>query len=361
MTKDGMIKVARRRRVTRALITFAVLAGLTLLPASAGASDGYEFVSPAFGMDTAPDGSFLVASTVSGISEIRHGDTSLVAELGGASDVAAIGRGNMLALTSEPFDPAFEENAQRLFRVSRGNVTEVANLYEFEVANNPDGIWNPGDPESNPFNLAHLNGGKTLVADAAGNDILYVDEAGNVDWVAVLTPQAICDGTAPVSPFCAVGGGFLPPDFQAQPVATSIAVSPDGDWYAGELTGFPGTPGWSRIWRIDKGSRHVVCPSAACTEVANGLTSIVDLEFGPDGTLYVVEFDAAGWLATEGAVVAPAAGGTVRACDVDTGSCPVIADGLDLPTAIEVAKDGSLWVIENDSIPFGTATVHPLP
>jgi len=314
-------------------------------------------LSPAFGMDTAPDGSLLVANTAEGIWEIRAGDTGLVAELGGASDVAAIGRGNMLALTSEPFDPVFEPTAQRLFRVSRGHVKEVANLYEYEMAYNPDQSWNPGEPESNPFNLAHLNGGKALVADAAGNDILYVDESGNVDWVAVLTPQAICDGSGPVSFLC----DFLPPDFMAQPVPTSIAVGPDGHYYAGELTGFPGTPGWSRIWRIENGSRHVVCPSDACVEVASGLTSIVDLEFGPDGTLYVAELDAAGWFATEGGpVVAPAAGGTVRACDVDTGSCPVIADGLDLPTAVEVDKDGNVWVIENDFLPFGTATVRPL-
>lgn len=345
------------RGLTRAFVTFAMLAGLALLPTAAGADGGYPFPSPAFGMDVAPDGSLLVASTAVGISEIRGGNTSLVAELGGASDVAAIGRGNLLALTSEPFDPSLEPNAQRLFRISRGNATEVANLYEFEMAYNPDQIWNPGGPESNPFNLAHLNGGKTLVADAAANDILYVDEGGNVDWVAVLTPQAVCDGSGPVSPIC----DFLPPDFLAQPVATSIAVGPDGHWYAGELTGFPGTPGWSRIWRIEQGSRHVVCPGAACTEVANGLTSIVDLEFGPDGTLYVVELDADGWLATEGELITPAAGGTVRACDVDTGSCPVIAAGLSLPTAVEVDKGGDLWVIENDFIPFGTATVHQLP
>ncbi len=104
----------------------------------------------------------------------------------------------------------------------------------------------------------------------------------------------------------------------------------------------------------------MVCPSDACVEVASGLTSIVDLEFGPDGTLYVAELDAAGWFATEGEFITPAAGGTIRACDVDTGDCPIIADGLDLPTAVEVDKDGNVWVIENDFLPFGTATVRPL-
>lgn len=46
---------------------------------------------------------------------------------------------------------------------------------------------------------------------------------------------------------------------------------------------------------------------------------IVDLTFGPDGTLYVVEIDDASWAAVEfdlGAV-----GGTVNKCDPSTGSC----------------------------------------
>ena len=350
----------KTRRFGRVLAALAMLGGLVLVPTSAGANGGYEFVSPAFGMDSAPDGSLLVATTVGGISEIRGGATDNVAALGGASDVAAIGRGNMLAITSEPFAPSLEEDAQKLFRISRGNVREIADLYAFEMDNNPDG----GPLESNPFGLAHLGGGKALIADAAGNDILIVDEKGRLDWVAVLTPQTICDGTGPVSPIC----GFLPPGFEADAVATSVAVGPDGAYYAGELTGFPGTPGWSRIWRIDPGSRHVTCPSPACSVVADGLTSIMDLEFGPDGTLYAVEFDAAGWLATEpppgappDAPVTPAAGGTVRACDVATGDCPVIAAGLSLPTAVEVDKTGAVWVVENDLLPFGTATVHPLP
>lgn len=347
----------RKRRLVRVAFALAAITIFALLPAAVGADDAYEFTSPAFGLDTAPDGSLLVASTVAGVSEIRGGTSGLVAELGGASDVAAIGRGNLLAITSEPFDPVFEPGAQKLYRISRGGVTEVADLLQYEMDVNPDSVWNPLPPESNPFNLAHLNGGNALVADAAGNSILHVTTSGAIDWVAVLTPQAICDGTGPYSPLC----DFLPPGFEAQPVATSIAVGPDGDWYAGELTGFPGTPGWSRVWKIDEGSRNVLCPSSACTEVVSGLTSIVDLEFGPDGTLYVVELDAAGWFATEGATISPAAGGTVKACDVSTGVCSIVADGLDLPTAVEIARDGTVWVVENDFLPFGTATVHPLP
>ena len=110
----------------------------------------------------------------------------------------------------------------------------------------------------------------------------------------------------------------------------------------------------SRIWRIEAGSRHVVCPSAACTLVADGFTSIVDLAFGHDGTLYVVEFDAQGWLAVEivsgGFPISPVAGGRVRACDVATGQCVVRASGLALPTAVTVGKDGTVWFADNESM-----------
>ena len=50
-------------------------------------------------------------------------------------------------------------------------------------------------------------------------------------------------------------------------MATSIAVGPDGAYYAGELKGFPGTPGHPRVWRIEPGTRHTVCPSAECVAV----------------------------------------------------------------------------------------------
>ncbi len=309
--------------------------------------------APVFGLATAPDGSLLAAETFAGVTELRHGAVSPVAPLFGVAGIDAIGRGDLLAVTwgDDPSDPT----AQKLYRVSRGKTHEIADLGAYEEAVNPDQVWNPLPPESNPFNVAQLAGGKALVADAAANAILMVDEKGTIDWVAVLTPHDIPTAGVPIP--------GLPPMFSAQPVATSIAVGPDGAYYAGELTGFPGTPGNSRIWRIEPGSRHVLCPSAACTMVANGLTSIMDLEFGPDGTLYVAIFDAASWLAVDGAAaggpLAPVAGGMVMACDVGTGACSPIAAGLGLVTAVTVGKDGRVWVADNSAIP-GTASIHPV-
>lgn len=61
--------------------------------------DAYEFAAPVFGLTAAPDGSLLVADAGAGIVELRNGEGSLVAELPGVSDMAAIGRGSMVAVT----------------------------------------------------------------------------------------------------------------------------------------------------------------------------------------------------------------------------------------------------------------------
>lgn len=314
-------------------------------PPAPAADAEFTLGAPVFGLSTAPDGSLVAAEAFAGLTELRKGATSLLAELPGVSGVAHVGRGDLFAVTGEPPEGLPVPGGQTLYRVSHGNVQVVADLLAFEEAVNPDQVWNPGEPESNPFNVAHLRGGDVLVADAAANAILMVESDGDVDWVAVLPPQPL--------PF---NGGVIP----AQPVATSVAVGPDGAYYAGELKGFPGTPGNSKVWRIEAGTRRTVCPSAACTVVLDGLTSIVDLAFGPDGTLYVAELDAASWLATETPTgIQPAAGGTVKACDVDAGTCVVMADGLDLPAGLAVGKDGTVWVAENSSIP-GTATVRAI-
>jgi hypothetical protein len=115
--------------------------------------------TPVFGLSTAPDGSFLVSDVGSGVLEVRKGGSSPVASLPGATDVAAIGRGVMFAITSEGFG-----GDGRLYRVSRGGMREIADLLAFEEEENPDG----GIIESNPFNVAVDNGGRTRWVTARG-------------------------------------------------------------------------------------------------------------------------------------------------------------------------------------------------
>jgi hypothetical protein len=323
-------------------VAAAAVAGDIPLPAA----------TPVFGLSTAPDGSFLVSDVGSGVLEVRKGGSSPVASLPGATDVAAIGRGVMFAITSEGFG-----GDGRLYRVSRGGMREIADLLAFEEEENPDG----GIIESNPFNVAVENGGTAIIADAAGNSLLAADQDGHVHWIATVPNELVstdnlkqifgCPGSG--APACG-----LPAMIPAQGVATSVAIGPDGSYYVGELKGFPSPTGESRVWKIRKGAHHAQCgTSPDCEVFADGFTSIIDLAMGPDGTLYVVEFDEASWLAAE---FGQGVGGSVNACDTATGACAQIATGLPFVTAATVGKDGRVSVVINGLIP-GAAAIHTLP
>jgi hypothetical protein len=346
------------------LNTLLILAFVIMLPSTALADgeEPFEFVTPLFGLAASPDGSLLVADSGQGIVELRKGAGQLVMELPGVVDVDPFGRGNMLALTGG----GEGDTAGRLFKVSRGKKHEIANLMAFEAEFDPDGAG----VDSNPFDVAALKGGKALVADAGGNDLLFIDKKGNVDWVATFPTQLVstdhakslvgCPTDIPDLAFVC----DLPEMIPAEAVATSVAIGPDGAYYVGELTGFPGEPGKSRVWRVEPGTMHAQCGSSpACRVVADGFTSIVDLAFGKDGTLYVVEFDEAGFLAVElGFFGLPdlTQGGTVNACNLAAGTCHEHASDLPLPIAVAVDRKGAVFAAIFSLVP-GQAQVIPLP
>jgi hypothetical protein len=309
----------------------------------------FDWITPVFGMETAPDGSLLVADFGQGIVQLKKGVGKLVAELPMVTDIAPVGSGTMFAITGG----GGAEMGYSLYRVSRGGVQPIADLSAFETAVNPDGFAD----DSNPFEVVALTEETALVADAGGNDLLIVDELGNVDWIAVLPMEVVSTENAKSLIGCPTPPEELPdfikatcglPDaIPAQPVATSVAIGPDGAYYVSELKGFPAPLGESRIWRIEAGTLHAPCgESPACSVVADGFTSIVDLKFGPDGTLYVTEIDEASWLAVE---LVPffgpdiLGGGSVNACDVSDWTCTEVATELPILLATSVAGDGVLY------------------
>lgn len=358
-----------------------------------GADPGpYVFDSPVFDIEATPNGNILVAETVLGgfatgpstIWEIvtrghRTGKRKM-AEFttpGGVTPIhgmAAIGQRNVYAARGG-LDVA--ANAA-VVQITPAGSRVVGDIETFERENDPDlfaiedwkdpvcamasGPFTPG-PQSNPYGLASVSEDTFLVADAAGNTLLRVEADGTIELVAVFTPPTEGGGASddPADwlefPFDA-GTPDDPSDdptegnCYVQPVPNSVAVGEDGSIYVGELIGV-GASGVSRVWRVEPGTTGAVCPSEEC-EVAldDRFTSIINMTFGPDGHLYVVEYDEAGWLSAFGAF--PPEGGTVNRCDVDGGTCEVATiggeemSGLTFPAALAFDRSGDAWLLENN-------------
>lgn len=348
-----------RSRVIRALAACALLATFVLAPAVAQAADDDQFATPIFGLDNGPGRSLLVADAGAGIWQVRGNSMELMVELPGVADVASIRARDLWAVTGAPPEEGLPAGSQTVYRVTQGVVTPIADLGAYEAKFNPDG----GEIDSNPFDIASLGNKAALVADAGANDLLLVQKGGKVSVVATFPQQLASTDNAkqlagcpnPPAEFAFVCD--LPDEIPADTVPTSVAVGPDGAYYVGELYGFPGPVGVSKVWRIEPGTRNADCSvSPRCSVVVDGMTSIVDINFGPDGTLYVVEIDEASFLAAELGFVT---GGTVNACDVTTGHCSVVAGGLPLPSAVVVAADGTVYATILSLVP-GEAQVIPL-
>lgn len=349
----------------RAVVTVAVLT-MAAPTAVVGEPSTYEFEGPVYDLAAGPDGSVLVGDNAGGtraVRAIRDGQVSTVLEFASATELqglASVGAGNLLMVTGG------SDLAQdgELYRGSPGSVRMVADLAAFEREHDPDAFagaqWKDqaceaidgfsAGPQNNPFDVIPLSGGDVLVADAAGNTVLRATTRGTVDWHAILTPPVDDQGEF-LTRWYAGEDEDIP--CYVQPVPTSVAVGPNGDVYVGELTGAlaeaDGLPiGLSRVWRIRAGASGVVCsevdPSPDCELLIDGLTSVIDLAFGPDGRLHVVELDGMSWIAMF--VPGLPAGGTITSYDANGAAPAVVADGLEFPSAITFDTHGDLWVLE---------------
>jgi hypothetical protein len=328
-----------------------ILAVLTLVPAATQADPSF-YVGPIFGIATAADGRLLVADSAQGVVDGRTGE--VIAVLPGVVDIAPIaGSDEMWAITG-PTD-VLVDSGQALWRIDgNGEATQVANLFAYEAKFNP----HPAAVDSNPFDVADLGGDEALVADAGGNTLLKVNKHGKVKLIAVLPDELVSTANAE-----AILGQDFPPQLPAQPVATSVAIGPDGYFYVGELKGFPAPLNDSGVWRIAPNARNATCGvSPLCTLALDGLTSIVKLAFGPDGRLYAAQIDDQSWLVPELAAFEGAPfplGGSVVACDLVTTNCQTVVSGLPVLTTITFRSDG-LWGATNSFFP-GTDVIQLLP
>jgi sugar lactone lactonase YvrE len=145
-----------------------------------------------------------------------------------------------------------------------------------------------------------------FVVDAGGNTLLKVRRPGQVATAAVF----------PATPLPPTPG--FPPVLDAVP--TAAAYGPDGAIYVSQLTGFPFPVGGASIWRV--------VPGQPPTRYATGLTTVTDLAFGKDGSLYVVQ------IADTGLADPAATGSVVRIPPGGAGPRETVAANLTAPYGI---------------------------
>ena len=337
-----------------ALVAFGVM-----LIAVSVSAEFSGFVGPVFGIATAPNGDILVADAGAGVTgiDVRKGRIRDTIPLPGVTSISPLGRGSMWAVTGAGAD-AEADTGQGLHRISRGQTRKLANLFAFEEQFNPDF---PRSVDSNPFDVQSLGGNAAVVADAGANDLLHVDNQGNVNVLAIFPDELVSTDNIKALAGCPGSGAdfcFLPPMFPAQPVPTSVVIDESGYYLVGELKGFPAPTGASNIWLVSSGAQWAECGSSPdCIKLFDGgFTSIIDMTFGPDGHLYVAEFDAASWAAVE--IFGMPSGGVIKACDLSTLTCHEIASGIDELTGITFGKDGALYATRHALVPGGAEVIR---
>jgi hypothetical protein len=342
----------------------------------------HMFDGPVFDIAALPNGNILVAdfATVKEIGKkgVKEVQSIPMVEGPGAfgaeettfiNGLSPIGGGSFFASRSA-LDLAL---GGALYKVSPGNNHLIGDVESFtlgewdlDTGGNPGQVpgWKdfrceiPGGfsagPQTNPYHIEALSGSEVLVADAAGNTLLLVNNNGSIEVIATFDPIVDPASGERLVQFPLEDGTECP----VEPVPTAIAIGVDGALYVSELTGTtaenlggePSPEGIASIWRIEPGSSDITCPSANCTKAVTGLNSVIDIEFGPDGYLYVVEFDKNGFFPV---VVFEDLGlGTVKKCDVSANSCVIVEDNLVMPGAITFDKWDNLWLVDNVFAPM---------
>lgn len=239
----------------------------------------------------------------------------------GPQDVTFQGRGNMfvsIGLAGPPSARAqFGAAGAALASVVRvtpdGRWEQVADLAAFEDDEDPA---NDG-PDSNPFGLL-AEAGRVLAIDAGGNSLLELRANGEIATLATFPNRDV-----PAPP------GFPVPTISMDPVPTRIARGADGAYYISQLTGFPFPVGEARIFRWTPGQAPAV--------FATGFTNIIDVEAGPDGSLYVLEI-------AKNSILAGDFAGRLTRLRPDGTRTVIAEEGLVAPTSVVLGQDGAVYI-----------------
>jgi glucose/arabinose dehydrogenase len=238
----------------------------------------------------------------------------------GAQDISFQGRGGAYITVGFGGNPALRSNfgpdgslfGTLVHAPASGKWKVIADISNYETQSNPAG----GPIDSNPFAIIAEPGGR-VVTDAGGNDLLRIAANGKISTIAVFPRTAR----------------------NLDAVPTGFTVGPDGAYYVGELTGAPFHNGDARIYRVVPGSAPEI--------ILTGFKAILDLSFGPDGSLYVVEY-------AGGTTGLALPGRLIRV--LPNGTRETVLEGLDHPTSVLVDDDGTIYVT-NRGVTIGNGEV----
>jgi hypothetical protein len=193
-----------------------------------------------------------------------------------------------------------------IFRVNHdGTTTEIADLSVFQKAHpvaNPEP--NDFEPDGTWYSMIAVRG-KLYAVEPNHGELDEISLDGAIRRVVDISAS------------------------QGHIVPTSLAYH--GNFYVGNLSTFPVTPGSSKALKIT--------PSGQLTTQVSGLSTAVGLAFNDRGVLYALETD------TVAGFPGPAAAGSgTVVCVNGDGSLTTVATGLVFPTAMAFGPDGKLYV-----------------
>jgi hypothetical protein len=245
----------------------------------------------------------------------------------GPTDVAFIGDQLYYLQTHGGEDWGFPDNPTGVYRVEDdGDVTLIADIGKFNiddpVPDVTDGVQQDIEPGGNPY-LMTVRNGAFYVVDGNQNQIMRITTGGSITRIAT---------------------------FDGHPVSTGITFPESGGpFYVSYLGQGPFLPANGKVVTVP-------ASGGAPTEIASGASMLTDVQFGPDGELYALQFNDT--VAAGEAFFAP---GTGRVLLVnDDGTFSPIVTGLSFATAMTFDDDtayisnfgigpGSIIKVENFS------------
>ena len=247
---------------------------------------------------------------------------SSAGEANGPHDISFQGRGGAFVTIGFGGEPSLRAQFGppgalfgTLIQVSAGGPWKVvADVSAHEASENPD---NSPVKDTNPYGVLAEPGAR-IVADAGANALLQVQPNGGISTIAVFPSR--------------------PQGRSTDAVPTSVVVGPDGAYYVGELTGFPFTPGAARVYRV--------VPGAAPEVFRDNFKTIIDIAFGRDGSLYVLEHATGNGFSGPGDIIRVEPNGTRT----------TVYQGLTRPGSILIGPNDEIYV-SNRGTSVGTGEV----